>query len=377
MLDHKPRSGRNILGDYKVTYREGVLEAVAYDAEGKELARCSRKSFKDAVSFKTNIDERAYNEAGSDLVFAEISAFDEDGNPVENANNLLKVSVRGGKLLALDNGDSTDYDSYKTDCKHLFNGKLLAIIKKDTSDSENFDSSFVQVEEVKKEIPIRKIALSSEGEKTIRVKAKVYPENATFNDLSFAILNKNGTKSNLAKIVKEFDGNEALIEALGDGEFTVRCEARNGQDHVNVMSTLDFAVDGVGKAYLDPYDFIFGCNYSSFTGKVGSGIEHGVATDRENETVVTYRGIDFGKEGSDTITIPIFPLVQDPIKLEIWENVPGDEDAELLLDAVYDKKIVWNVYQEDTWKLGKKLCGVKTLSIRVYKEMHIKGFSFK
>lgn len=39
---------------------------------------------------------------------------DQEGNPVENANNRIKVKVTGeGRLIGLDNGDSTDYDSYK------------------------------------------------------------------------------------------------------------------------------------------------------------------------------------------------------------------------------------------------------------------------
>ena len=49
---------------------------------------------------------------------------------MENACDRVRVQVAGaGRLVGLDNGDSTDYDSYKTDSRRLFGGKLLAMIQ--------------------------------------------------------------------------------------------------------------------------------------------------------------------------------------------------------------------------------------------------------
>ena len=56
---------------------------------------------------------------------------DENGNPVENANNRVSVKVTGaGRLIGLDNGDSTDFDQYKGLSRRLFSGKLMAIIER-------------------------------------------------------------------------------------------------------------------------------------------------------------------------------------------------------------------------------------------------------
>ena len=53
-------------------------------------------------------------DGGRFLINVEIIMKDEDGNIVENANNRVKVNVSGaGRLIGLDNGDSTDYDQYK------------------------------------------------------------------------------------------------------------------------------------------------------------------------------------------------------------------------------------------------------------------------
>lgn len=44
-------------------------------------------------------------------MFIDIDAYDKDGVFAANANNRVTVRVGGaGRLIGLDNGDSTDYD---------------------------------------------------------------------------------------------------------------------------------------------------------------------------------------------------------------------------------------------------------------------------
>ena len=63
----------------------------------------------------------------------EIGTRDENENVVENAVDRVTVQVEGaGHLVGLDNGDSTDEDSYKGNSRRLFSGKLLAIIETGT-----------------------------------------------------------------------------------------------------------------------------------------------------------------------------------------------------------------------------------------------------
>ena len=60
------------------------------------------------------------------MTFVTITVADENGTPVENAVDRVLVDVDGcGRLLGLDNGDSTDRDGYKTNTRRLFSGKLL------------------------------------------------------------------------------------------------------------------------------------------------------------------------------------------------------------------------------------------------------------
>ena len=70
---------------------------------------------------------------GEDLLFLEISMEDEQGHPVENANNRVLIRTEGaGALVGTDNGDSTDTEEYKASCRRLFSGKLLAVLKAGT-----------------------------------------------------------------------------------------------------------------------------------------------------------------------------------------------------------------------------------------------------
>lgn len=132
-LTHEKGSGHHIIADYSLPYEKGVLYAVAYDEEGNETARETKASFGNSAEIVLRASGRAAVANGRDLFFVEIGTWDEKGNPVENAVDHVTVQVEGaGHLVGLDNGDSTDEDSYKGNSRRLFSGKLLAIIETGT-----------------------------------------------------------------------------------------------------------------------------------------------------------------------------------------------------------------------------------------------------
>lgn len=133
-LTHEKGSGHHIIADYSLPYEKGVLYAVAYDEAGKVTARETKVSFGNSAEIVLQASRRAAVANGRDLIFVEIGARDEKGNPVENAVDRVTVQVEGaGRLVGLDNGDSTDEDSYKGNSRRLFSGKLLAIIETGTT----------------------------------------------------------------------------------------------------------------------------------------------------------------------------------------------------------------------------------------------------
>lgn len=408
LIDHT--KGKELIAKWQLPYKKGQLRAIAYDEFDNIIAEDVQKSFSDATRIVLNPDKHEMMADGQDMIFIEISMEDKDGNPVCNANNRVYVNVTGAaRLVGLDNGDSTDYESYKGTSRRLFSGKLLAMLAAKTNPGdirvevtseglppsvltlkakegtvpegisakeENFKSEYTA------EVPVRKLEIISEQGTELsdkldeaRLELKIYPENATYHDISWRVANANGVDSNIAKIV-EADNKHARIKALGDGIFYVRAMVNNGREHVNLISMLDFKVSGMGEAYLNPYNFIYGSLYSRCIGEAGNGNERGVATARDGETVVIYDNIDFGDYGSDIITLPIFELGGVPTPIQIWEGVPGEEGSQLVGDVIYHKESIWNTYQEETYKLSKRLKGITTLSFLLRNKVHIKGFYF-
>ncbi|WP_336781347.1 glycoside hydrolase family 2 TIM barrel-domain containing protein [Paenibacillus illinoisensis] len=421
-IDHA--NGTQLVGWWKVPYEEGELKAIAYDENGEIIATDVQRSYKDAQKVRLQSDKEQLQANGTDLIFVEIQVEDEAGNPVQNANNRVQVHVTGaGRLLGLDNGDSTDYDPYKGLSRRLFSGKLMAIIGAThepgsirievTSEglqgaAAEFESKAVDGEDMNtsvsvatqgqtvltkneerpvltgraQEIPLRKIEIISEAGQAFDpsiqemvVTAKLYPENTSYRDIEWAVVNDAGIESNIAKV--EANGLEVRVSALGDGEFRLRATSSNGTDKTKLISQLEFKATGLGTAYKDPYGFITGGLYDYTKGDVGNGNERGVATSRDGETHVGFRNIDFGPYGSDTITIPIFALSSEDYFLQIWEGMPDEEGSTLLADVVYQKESRWNVYQEETYQLSKRLSGITSICFVLKQKIHIKGFSFE
>lgn len=408
-IDHE--KGHKLTGDWKIPYTKGTLKAVAYDEAGNVITVDTKSSFKDAAKLVLAPDKTELRADGRDLIFVEISMVDENGVPVENANNRVEVSVTGaGRLVGLDNGDSTDFDQYKGTSRRLFSGKLLAVIAAKLEPGEinvEVSSLGIKTESISfkavpcekpsgiaaftencksekiEEIPIRKIELiSSEGNKLnenltkVRVHAEIYPKNATYKDLEWRVTNATGIDSNIASV--EADGNDAVITALGDGNLKLRCTTKNGSDKVKVISELEFEITGLGRANLDPYEFVAGGLYNASNCELGNGNERGVSTLREGDSYVGFKGVDFGEYGADEITLPIFELEGRPFPIEIWEGMPDEKGSEMVAKVIYDKGTKWNTYIDATYKLPRRFKGVTTICfvLRQHK-LHIKGFVFK
>lgn len=411
-IDHA--HGSELVPTIKIPFRPGELSAIAYDENRKQIARDVVHSFSDASKVILTPDKYELTADGQDLIFVTISMEDKSGYPVSNATNRVNVSVEGaGRLVGLDNGDSTDYDAYKGLSRRLFSGKLMAIIaatdkcgdikvKVDSLDLPSETLTLKAINPVAKrtiegpfpankaqtiqtgclnELPLRKIELVTNREAKLSnefpeltVKADFYPKNASYNDLEWSIVLDGGIPSNLATI--EASGDKAIVRALGDGVFRVRCMSKNGREHISLISEIEVTAVGLGTAYKNPYALISGALFDDSVGEVTSGNERGVATSRDGTTQIGFHQIDFGKYGSDTINLPLFSLTDGEYPLEIWEGSPLEKDSTLLAKEVYQKKSIWNVYQPVTYQLSKKLSGVTSLYFVFFDKVHLKGFSF-
>lgn len=409
-------SGTQLVAWWQIPYRAGELKAVAYDERDVVIATDVQRSFGDASQIRLTADKPELTANGTDLIFVEIQMEDDAGVIVENANNRVDVSVEGaGRLLGLDNGDSTDYDPYKGTSRRLFSGKLMAVIGAGLEPGDitvkvssaglpgrllSLKALPAEVEELqgisaatcnsdlpcvmgsRDEIPLRKLAIHSamgqhfnEQLRTMTLEVKLFPANTSYTEVEWSAVDAAGIVSPMVEV--EARGHQAVVTALGDGEFRIRCTSRNGTDKTKLISQLEFKAEGLGTVYLDPYGFISAGLYQYSKGEVGNGNERGIATSRDGETQVGFRNIDFGDYGTDTIVIPIFALSDSRYALQIWEGMPNEAGSVLLMDGFYQKPSRWNVYQEETYKLSKRLRGITSLCFVLWEKVHIKGFYFE
>ena len=389
-IDH---NSEELQARWKVPFEEGEILVKAYDEEKKVIATDSHHSFCDPIKIIANADRQSLLANGEDLAFVEISVVDKSGYPVENARNRIHVSVSGhGRLLGLDNGDSTDYEQYKGTNRKLFSGKLLAIIATTKEAGEikiNLESMELEgcdlvlfseaVEsdsaiccsdknyenEYKEDIPVRQIVLTNnESNKLDKehvsavVEYKLLPENATYNDITFKAMTKDGIEANFATVT--VSENKATVNALGDGMFKLTAFCKNGQsDHSEVVSELEFEITGLGKAVFDPYKMVPGIELSKCSHEATLSFNGGAFIPASGEGYVTFDNLDFGEIGSDEISIPIFSFANE-MPVEIFE---GDVNGESLGKFTYQATSIYNTYQANTFKLNRYVKGLTSITI--------------
>lgn len=412
-IDHK--RGTQLTADYLIPYEKGELLALAYDEAGCEIARDVTRSFGDTARLNVAADRKCLSADGRDLIFVEITAEDSQGNFVANANNRVNIEVVGaGRLIGLDNGDSTDFEQYKGKSRRLFMGKLLAVVAAKTmpGEVEVRVSSPLLPDSILKlyaedagqingltaieenidfapdcsggynEIPVRKIELSApslnfgQDQREITVNTLIYPKNASYrNEIEYRITNEIGIASNLAEITDIRD-NAVTVKAKGDGRFYLRALCKNGTDKYRVLTAVQMDAEGLGSASFDPYDFVAGGLYTvSSTGKIGNGIERGAGFEGENAWF-GFENTDFGRAGSDTVTVPVYANCTTPVNIKFYDGIP-DDGGEIIGDFIYHETPEWLTYKPNTFKLSKTLKGIHTFVMMSSDRYHVKGFRFE
>lgn len=171
---------RNMYLTWNVPYVDGEVYAVAYDENNNVISetegRNSVKTFSEATSLKAVADRSTIDADNRDLSYITIDVTDKDGLTVDNALNMINVSVEGnGVLMALDNGDQMDHEPYDSGKRKAFNGKLVAIVKSTDKDGEikvNIESAGLE----KTSVTIQTEKVEEEVEEGV-IKAYIMPKN--------------------------------------------------------------------------------------------------------------------------------------------------------------------------------------------------------
>lgn len=399
-------TSQDMRAHFKVPFEPGVLRVVVHFADGSECSEVLHTPADPAAVVLTS-DKETLLADGRDIAFVEISTVDVNGIPVGNARNRIRVEVSGaGRLVGLDNGDSTDYDSYKGDNRRLFSGKLLAMIESTLEPgeitvrayseglenaelrlvSENCgEVSGVSVVTENKfpavcraytgEVPARLLLPEVDvnsfdpERRSAKIRAKLLPENCTYDDISWSVVRRNGVESNLAQV--EGSGRSAVVTAKGDGEFFVRAMVHNGAEHPQVIADIPFTAEGLGAAVRDAYSFISASTLDSSNVPTNI-IEDGALSNFDGRTVMTYSDIDFGKTGSQIISLSVGTCFDMPV--EVWEGTP--DDGKLICRVDFGNNGHWCGFAGQDFALAERLTGVRTISVVIDSRVIFGGFSF-
>jgi beta-galactosidase len=112
-----------------VVYEPGELKVVAYK-NGSIWAEEVIKTTGEATQLQATTDRGKILADGKDLAFITVKITDKDGLLVPRSNNQIRFSIEGpGQIVATDNGDPTNLESFASKERNAFNGLALVIVK--------------------------------------------------------------------------------------------------------------------------------------------------------------------------------------------------------------------------------------------------------
>ena len=393
---------------WKVPFEAGELRAAGYDELGELICEDRQYTPGETDHLILSCEEEYLLSDGWDLAFVTVTAEDRNHHPVGNARDRMKITVTGGgRLIGTDNGDSTDPDGYKADCRRLFSGKLLIIaasngrkenvrILVETTDGKRagltipvrpaplktgisclqkaYDRELTETVHARKICirPMDSTALNTEHPEC-RFTYTVLPEMANHYLIRWQVTNAAGIETPFVQMNCEED--IITVRASGDGEFYLRALCME-EGACTLISQTEITASGMGSPALDPYSYVSAGLYDQHEGEIGTGNEKGIAFSREEESMAGFSCVDFGKTGSDRITVDIFALNGDPYDLELLA-ASGNSPVRRIAVLHYQKPSIWNVYQPETWQLPERLTGIQTLYFRMHDKIHMKGFVFE
>jgi beta-galactosidase len=114
---------------WDVPYQPGVLRAVGTRRDGSACAETEVRTAGASAAIRLTTDRDTATSAPGDVALVRFAIVDSAGTVVPTADNLVHLTVAGGTIVALDNGDIRDHDPYRTDSRRAFNGRGLAILR--------------------------------------------------------------------------------------------------------------------------------------------------------------------------------------------------------------------------------------------------------
>lgn len=113
-----------------VKYQPGELRVVAYDAEGHEVDEQTIRTAGKAHHLEAGADRLTLRADGEDMDFITVAVVDADDNLCPDADNEIRVSVKGAaRFRGICNGDATSLEPFTQPHMRVFKGMLVVGIE--------------------------------------------------------------------------------------------------------------------------------------------------------------------------------------------------------------------------------------------------------
>lgn len=112
---------------FKVRYQPGKLIAIVFDKEGNELSRTSLTSATGKTSIHIKPEKKVIKQ--NEILYLDIEIVGENGVVESNDDQLLKVNVSGGELLAFGSANPRTEEEYHRGEFTTYYGRAQAIVR--------------------------------------------------------------------------------------------------------------------------------------------------------------------------------------------------------------------------------------------------------
>jgi beta-galactosidase len=114
---------------WQVPYESGTLTAIGY-TNNTEAARWELRTAGKPTALRLTADRTTIKADGQDLCYVTVEIVDTNGQPVPNAQNLVRFSTTGeGTLAAVGNSKPDSLESFQQLQRTAYDGRCLAIIR--------------------------------------------------------------------------------------------------------------------------------------------------------------------------------------------------------------------------------------------------------
>ncbi|WP_442588420.1 sugar-binding domain-containing protein [Pedobacter sp. AW31-3R] len=128
---------------WDIPYAEGKLEVIGTDKNGKETTRHQLQSSKRQQAIVIAQGDQLQVEAKGGIAQIELQIVDENGIPVQLADDEITCDIIGNaRLLGMEAGNNADKGDYTDNVQRVFHGKMIVYIQTNGQPSEELSVRF-------------------------------------------------------------------------------------------------------------------------------------------------------------------------------------------------------------------------------------------